>query len=462
MKPPADFWRSGRGFEWLFAAGVVTSVIYTIWYLMTYYYLPPPYFYEPSDIYADWFNTAYWARDPGTYDVWTTLYPPLSFVMLRVVGLEQCYPRVRAYESSPGLAVRDCDWLGVAGIWGFWLASVVIMYLVLRKWDKSRAIPRTICVGLGWPLLNGIERGNLILMAFPFFLLATMPLLKSTKWRWFFAGMAVNLKVYLIAPLLTPLFKRRWRWVEGAMLGVVMVYLVSFAILGRGTPFEILRNITSWSNKEFENILDFWPATTYQGLRSVLTNENATVPIGLLIGSRMVEYTVLFIDVLLRVTQAFLLVAFAAAWLRPEVVTRYRLYLLGILIALVTSEAGGYTPVFMMALLMMEPWKGFGRIFSICACYLLALSADIKLEEMMELTRTTYYRDSQVISATYLTVWPFVRPLLIQAVAIAMSCVTIREVWMDVRFQGWASRWRFRGDAPMLPGIKHPTPPGQG
>src|SRR5688572_9361091 len=145
----------------------MASVVHTVWFAWAFGYLPPPYFYEPSDIYADWFNTAYWARTDGMFDVWTTLYPPLSFVLLQIFGIDRCYPRSRAFEGSPGLVIRDCDWLGIVSIWSFWAISVVLVFLALRKFDRGRAIPRTICVGFGWPLLNAIERGNLVLIAFP-------------------------------------------------------------------------------------------------------------------------------------------------------------------------------------------------------------------------------------------------------------------------------------------------------
>lgn len=445
--------------EWVFAGLIILSVVRAGWFATQFGYLPPPFFYEPSDTYADWFNTAFWARDGGAYDVWTTLYPPLSFVLIRPLTLDSCYPRTRAWDPSAGLAPRECDWLGIASIWGFWLIAVVILYLAFRKFDRSTAIPRTICVGLGWPLLNAIERGNLLLIAFPFFLLAIMPLVRSAKWRWVFAGLSINLKVYLIAPFLAQLIMRRWRWVEGVLLATIIIYLASFALLGQGNPVEIVRNLTAWSDIKITNPLDFWPATTYAALYSLMESESATFPAVMVIGTKYIEIIQSSITILLRSTQAILLLAMIATWLRPEAVTRYRIYLLGLLFALITSEAGGYTPALFMALIMVERAEGFGRRLSILLCYIMAISFDWIIQGIAEVQRDSYLSGQYVSIDMGLTVWPFLRPLVIQIIAIAMACTTIRQVWHDVQVQGWATRPRYWQDDPILPLVLRPERP---
>ncbi|WP_341712396.1 hypothetical protein [Erythrobacter sp.] len=452
----------GLAIEWVLACLVLLSLAHATWFLFTFKYLPPPFFYEPSDVHADWFNTAFWSHNPnGAFDTWTTLYPPLSFVILRFLSVGKCYPRTREFEPSPGLAARDCDWIGHVGIWGFWILGVALLFVALRKIDRSRAIPRTICVGLGWPILNGIERGNLILIAFPFFLLAVMPIFKSARLRWIAAGFAINLKVYLIAPFMAQLIMRRWRWVEGTLLATIVIYLLSYAMLGAGTLSEIFVNLSSWTENRIENPLDFWPATTYQGLTSLMKNNAQIFPTLLILGSREVSTIPIVIEILLRLTQGSLFVAMAASWLRPEAITRYRIYILGLLFALITTEGGGYTPIFWMAMVMCEPWRGIGPKIAIVSSYLLACSYDIPITNLATLVRYTYYFDTEVIVEMDLTVWPLLRPLLIQLIAIALSFSTIHSVWGDIRRQGWAERWRFRADAALLPWIRSPKNPAK-
>lgn len=450
-------WQSGVLIEWLLAGLILLSLAHATWFLLTFKYLPPPFFYEPSDTYADWFNTSFWARHPaGAFDTWTTLYPPLTFLLLRFLSVDDCYPSVRAFESSPGLAARGCDWIGHVSIFGFWALGVVLMFLALRKFDPRTAIPRTICIGLGWPMLDGVERGNVVLIAFPMFLLAVMPLLRSARARWLFAAFAINLKVYLIAPFMGQLIMRRWRWVEGVLIVTVVVYLASYAIYGAGTLGEIVRNITAWTEIPLTNPLEIWYSTTYHYLSSLLESKDQIFPAMLVLGSNTLKLVPLAIAVLLRSTQALLLVAMAATWLRPEAISRYRIYLLATIFALISSEAGGYTPIFWIALVLTERWQGWAPRFAIISCYLMGCSYDITVTNIATLVRYTYLFDTEVIVEMDLTIWPLLRPLVIQLIAIALACATIRTVWIDVHEQGWAGRWRLRRDAPLLPWIARP------
>lgn len=451
-----DLFDRRRLTETALAAVILAGIAYCAWHLLKFKYLPQPFFYEPMDTYADWFNTAYWARDKGTYDVWRTIYPPLSFVILRVLGLGSCYPRGRSFESSPGLAARDCDWVGLGAIYAFFIIDVVLVYYVLRKVDRRTAIQRTICVALGLPMLDSLERGNLVLVSFLFLILAFCPVLKSARLRWLAAGITVNLKVYLVGAIVALLLKRRWRWAEGALVATVLVYLVSYGILGRGTLPEIFANIQEFTDWDASQLLDIWYTTTNHTLISLL--EHNEIPV-LLFGSRNTDIALIVLPLIEHTVQAMIMLAAAATWFRPEVVPSYRAINLAILMALITAEAGGYSQIYFMLFVMMEPWKGFGRKWAIVACYILAIPLDIPLDRAPETIGETYFGDARTVISYQVMLGPFVRPLIILSIAAAVAAVTLRDVWQDIRQQGWSSRWRFRRDAPMLPWIKPPTPP---
>jgi hypothetical protein len=439
------------------AAIVVGGLVYCAWFLLVNGYLPQPFFYEPFDTYADWFNTAYWARDKGTYDVWKTIYPPLSFVFLRIFGIDHCYPDRRSFDTSAGLAARDCDWLGMTTLYAIFFVNLVLIWITFRRIDRRTAFPRTIAVGLGLPMVDALERGNLVLVSFTCLLLAFAPILKSARARWLSVGLAINFKVYLVAALVPLVAKRRWRWVESGLISAVLVYLVSFAILGRGTPFEIYDNIRYFSSLPAAQIMDLWYTTTYQPLVSLLEGDN--FPFILLIGSRNVELLLFVIPALQHFTQGLIVLAAAALFLRPEAVPSYRLANLGLLLALITSEAGGYTQIYFMLFVMMEPWRGFGRKWAIIACYVLAIPLDIAIDRAPPVARDLYFGNGATILNYHVTIGPFIRPLVIMTIAMALAAVTMRDVWTDVRQQRWRLRWRFRNDARLLPGEGAALPP---
>ena len=436
-----------RWLEPLLATCVVAALIWAVLHVFLRGYLPQPFFYEPGDTWMDWFNTAYWSHEPGAYDSWNTIYPPLSFVLLRFMTNASCYVGA---ESTAG---RACDWYGAATLHSIFLLNCVLTFLAFRKIDPRTALPRSIALSLGLPMTYGLDRGNLVLLTFTFVLLAYGPLVRSARLRWLFAAMAINLKVYLLGSLFAHLLRRRWRWFEGALITTVLVYLVSFAIMGEGTPVEIYRNIRDFSGGyQAATVLDLWFSGTYKPLMSLL--EGTTFPTVWFIGSEQVEFWSKALPVMVHTVQAMILVAAAAAWLRPEAVPLNRLIFLSIAMALITAESGGYTQILLLLFVFMEPWRGFGRKWAIIVSYLLCIAADIPVDRIPALTRESFLAGREVIAEYSVGIGPFIRPALILSLPLALALVTIREVWLDIRTQGWRARRRYLRDFPIMLGPK--------
>jgi hypothetical protein len=445
--PPKSGW---RWLEWAFAIATLTLIGRALWFLQEWGYLPQPFFFEPSDTYMDWFNTAYWAHDPGPYDTWGTLYPPLSFVILRLLGIPHCY------AGAEGLPARDCDWVGIVVIHGFFVINAILIALTYMKIDRTTAAQRSIALAAGMPMLYALDRGNILLLCFTCMLLAYGPLLHKTRWRWLFAGLAVNFKVYLIAPIAAQLLRRRWVWFEGAMIAAVLIYVATYLILGSGTPMEIYRNIRDFTEGWVAaNATDIWYAATYKPLLSLLSGN---FPLSSLIGSDMVEGGLIVLPALVHLGQAAIVLAAIATWLRPEVVPPHRVAFLGTAMALISSEAGGYTYILGILLVFMERWRGVARPLAILCCYLLCLPGDIPLGQFATLYRESFLTSAQVEVKLSVGLGMILRPGLLLIATMALSSATIHDVWIDIRDQGWKTRWRFRRDARLLPTAERPEP----
>lgn len=456
---------ANRWLESLLALVIAGGVAYALWHLFTYAYLPQPFFYEPFDLWADWFNTAYWAYDPGTYDNWHTLYPPISFVFLKLFTRDHCYPVIAAssteffgiLDPSPGLPARSCDWLGLSTMFAIYFLNCILVARIYWKRDQATAVWRSLGLMLGWPMLNALERGNLFLITFTCMILAYGPLLKSARLRWIAAGMAVNFKVYLIASIFPLLLKRRWRWVEGALLATILVYLVTFAILGRGTPMEIYANISNWASGKPIQFLDLWMATTYKPMEDLLQSDQA-FPVILLIGSRNVELLTVLLPLTRYAVAAMIFLASVMVWLRSEVVPIYRVINFGVMLAIITTETGGYTEGFFIFFVFLERWRGFGVKWAIIACYILSIPADIPLDQTLPVVRDTYLWGTTAIVTYYVMLGPFIRPLIILTIPFALSLTTIRAVWIDMRKHGWFERRRLWTGMPSIPRRPPPVP----
>ncbi len=404
--------------EILLAAAVVASLAASAIFFQRTGHLPQPFVFDTNDTFMDWFNTAYWANNPGAYDVWRTIYPPLSFVFLDTFSLPGCY------LQSPFYA-RDCDWLGRATIYTLYVLDVALVWLSLRRIDRATAPMRTAALALGLPLLFTLERGNLILAGFACFVLAHGPLLKSARWRALAAAATINFKPYLLLPVLAHAVKREWRTLELAGIATILLYLVTLAMVGAGTPGEIASNTANWvvfQGGQVWNEINY--STSYAPLMLV---EKAPIPLLQFVPSQTVDTIILAALTVIRTTQGVALAALLAAWLQPGAVPRERVAALLLGAYLVTQSPGGYTQIFLIFLVLLEPWRRPGPVLAIVCAYLLCLVGDVPLSTILELSTNSWLSGRPVEPEFGLTLGHFVRPGVIALLVWALALDTIAQ-----------------------------------
>jgi len=402
------------------AAIVLGGIAYAASHVFLYGFLPPPFFYLPADTFADWFNVAYWSRHPGTHDSWRSIYPPLSFSFISRLGFDQCYP-TNAHLPD----IRSCDWPGLVMLGIIFLANTILTWKVFRKIDPSTAPMRTICLALGMPMLTALERGNLILVAYTCVLLGFGPLIASARLRWVFAGLAVNLKVYLVGIIVALLLKRRWLWVEGALIASTLIYLITLADFGSGTPMEVARNVLGFSDNKASRILDVRNSLNYGPLLEVL--ETGSFPLALLIGSAWADFLILTLPVLKLGTQLLIVAAAVATYVRPELYSPHRVLALAMMLVLQTIGGPLYIMVFIVFFVLMERWRGPALIWAITACYLLAFPFDFALSYLPPETRDLYFVETTAFISHPITAGPFIRPLIVMSMMWAISFATLND-----------------------------------
>lgn len=387
--------------EALLALAVLASFAFAALFFFRNGYLPQPFIFDTNDTFMDWFNTAYWANNPGTYDVWRSIYPPLSFVFLNAFSLHDCY------LQSP-LFARDCDWIGRSAIVALYLLDVVLLWLAFRRNDMRTAVPRTMAFALGMPLLFTLERGNLILAALAAFILAHGPLLRSPLGRAVANALAVNFKPYLVIPAFALALKRKWRALELAGIATIAIYLVTLAVVGSGTPLVLVSNTVNWVQFVSAQV---WNEVNYStSYASLLMLREAQVPLLDFVPSRVIERIEFVVPLLIRATQLVALAVAAGAWLQPRALTHARLALVLIGAYFVTQSPGGYTQVFIVFLVFLEPWQGLGPKLAIVGAYLLSLVGDWPLATVMQLNLESWLSGHPVSPSFGLTLGHFARP----------------------------------------------------
>jgi len=221
-------------------------------------YLPAPFVFDVSDTFMDWFNTAFWAHNGGAYSSWRTVYLPLSFVITGLFGDPRCYNN-RPYDA------RDCDVFGIVFILLMYAGCILVSWLAFRKRDPSTALFRTVAIGCGGPLLYALERGQLIMLTYIAMVMLYGNLLRTRGQFVATAAFMANTKVYMVMPLFSLVVKRQWRLFELCLIATVALYLVTLAIVGEGTPLEILSNLQNWFSIRLGTVWDeMLYSTTYK------------------------------------------------------------------------------------------------------------------------------------------------------------------------------------------------------
>lgn len=413
----------GLRIEQLLALLVGIGIAYTIGYFVIRGHLPPPYFYEPSGTFMDMAAPATYAHNGAAYDSFESIYPPLTFVLIKYLTLGQCHG-----FNADELA-RDCDWLGVVSLLAIYAINVVLVVMTYRKLDRRNAGLRSFALCGGLAMTYALERGNVLLFTLTCLLLAYGPLLRSARLRWLFAGLAVNFKVYLIGTIFAQLLRRRWRWFEGAMLATVLVYLVSFALYGAGTPSEIYRNIVSFAGAtRASSLLDIWYPSSLLPVRAVLAGD-AEFPVVAALGSETVATVDAILGGLTIATTLSIVAAAAASWWRPGPVPMHRLVLLSIGIAAINSEVGGYIQMILIFFVFMERWRGIGRSAAIVMAYMLCIALDVPVENVPPVVRESYLSGRNVIAEFTIGAGIILRPIIVHLILLTLSIVTIRDVW---------------------------------
>lgn len=426
---------------------VMASLIHVVWWLLTKGYLPQPFIFFPFDTFMDWHNPAYWAHNPGTYDVWQSVYPPISFVFLRIFSDGSCY-------ASGALLGRDCDLVGRTSILGFWLLGGIVTFMAFRRIDRSTALLRTTALMLGLPMLYGLERGNLLIPCYVAFVLAHSRILKSARLKWLAHAVAINFKPYLVLTLLPLIVQRRWRWFEGAGIATLVLYLITYALQGGGSPLDIAQNTQalaalqssgSWS--------DIYYATSFSAMVRFITSD---FPVAYYTGSRVLDALTFFLPLLIRASQAAVVACFVLAFLHPGSI-RAR-YMTGAICAMIltSSSPSGYAQIFLLFFVFMEPWRGPTRITMLIAAYLVSISYDFRIFDVLQSPWDSWLSGRQIQMEVGVAVGQFIRPALLLLIQFGYVTLMISALLRSIS----RKRAREAGRVALAPTLPNPASSG--
>jgi len=410
--------------EWIMGAlvlvglGILTHTFFAIGYL------PAPFVFDVSDTFMDWYNVANYAHNPGAYSVYHSVYAPLSFVITKIFGIPACY------GSHPKDA-RDCDPIGIVQILVVYVCCVAVTAVAFYRHDRSTALPRTIAVGLGGPMLFALERGNLIMHTYIAFVFLFGGILASRRGLAVAAAFLVNLKFYMVMPVLGFAVKRQWRTLELCGVATVALYLITLFIINAGTPFDIAENLKIWFNLRAGTIWDeVLYSTTY---KPYLLFDARLYPIRDYIPQKTIDLLTISIQVEVFSSRALAFLCIIAGWFYPKVVTVQRMAFFILMQSFLDQNPGGYAMSFVTFLVFTERWTNIRVGIAIVTCYLISLPADYTITEFFRYERLSWLSARMVDSAYGLSLGSLVRPGLLVIVLWSLGIDTLVSVHREMR-----------------------------
>lgn len=148
----------------------------------------------------DFFHVMYWANDAGRYIQWTSFYPPINFLFMKVVH----WLLIGPMQFSDGFAIRDYSSAARLFVVALYLA-IPAGTMMLPLWSGFTPLQRVLIymfVVLSAPVLFGLERGNLVIFSM---LVAGMALSWDGWRRATLIALLINIKPYFAILLLAPL-----------------------------------------------------------------------------------------------------------------------------------------------------------------------------------------------------------------------------------------------------------------
>ncbi|MDQ2859254.1 MAG: hypothetical protein M3T55_00695 [Pseudomonadota bacterium] len=413
--------RSAVLVEALLALTVVVALGFVVWRFREIGYAPQPFLYDLNYPLMGLYDTAYWANHSGAYDLGKAIYPPLSFVFLRLFTAHGCY-------AISAFAGRDCDGFARWVIVGFYLLNAVLVWRCFRKLDAPSALPRALAVSLGLPMLYGLECANLIIVAFTFFVLGYSGLIRSAPLRWLALGLSINFKPYLLVLLFPPLIRRQWRWLVGCATVAGLIYVSTYGVEGAGSPLQLISNLRLYAaDITHEYWSDVYYGTSYWPLIRFMSSQFQLL--GLASPHSGDVWRLVFI-VLIRGAQLGGAVCVVAAWFRPQAVNAHRFaaMILALILTTITTGQSGYVQIFLFFLIFFEPWRGPVRILILVCTYLLSVPADFVVAPVVHGGAWSYLGGRPVVADFGVSVGQLLRPAVLLIIQFGLIALNLRDV----------------------------------
>jgi hypothetical protein len=292
----------------------------------------------------DLFNPMYWALENGRYTDWGSVYPPLNFVILKLIN----FVFAGEWSGDPEFMRDNSPWVIV----GFCLIYLAIPAFMLktrhwREFSNAEKSPVYLAIILSTPMLFALERGNLVVFC-P--LLLAIVLSRIGFSRCFSIALLINLKPYFVLLMFYYVVRKNWK----ALATCVALSGLFFAIPGLALDnhfFVFLKNIFNFSQDEgifsLREVMSF--PSSISAFSYVLKSQDGAMFASHFLNADTIAFVINIIEI---IKWSALTTSLAVLIIRPRVMRDAEIFTL--LIVIITNLGvwvGGYTLIYYIALI---------------------------------------------------------------------------------------------------------------
>lgn len=217
-----------------------SGFIYYLFFLHANGYLPPPFFFDGSNTFMDLFNPMYWVYDDGRYTDWKSVYPPLSFIVLKLLNVFF----LGSTDGDPEFLRENSPIL----IAGYCFIYLVLPVFILRtkiwiRYTLRQKLLIYFAIIFSTPMLFALERGNLIIFC-PIILAFV---LSKGLVRCLSIAVLINFKPYFVLLTFFYLIRRRWKWLALCIVFSGLICLESGLLVDKNF-LQFITNMFEFSN----------------------------------------------------------------------------------------------------------------------------------------------------------------------------------------------------------------------
>jgi hypothetical protein len=366
-------------------------------------YLPSPFVYDKADTFMDFFHTMYWADESGRYTAWSSVYPPVNFLFVKVAR----WLMFGVAHPADAFILRDSAQPFIPYVLAAYAVAVLFVFrdALWRDFTRSQRALLFVAIALSPPVLFTVERGNLIIFALGFLALA----LSSSGWtRALAIGMLINIKPYFALYLIAFAITQRPKELITSTLMAGAIFIVTGIVLDANF-LEFLRNLFQFS-QEFS----LFSPRELLGLPSSVSAFSTVLRLYQFSGGTL-SIAGFDIDAMATLIESAkwltILALFVALW-RSRDLTPVEVVLAATTVAITNLGVwvGGYSFIFYACLIPVLCRLKYSKIYVACICVILAPIDAVTLFNESLGNSYSYLSDAKVPIAFQLTVGALVRP----------------------------------------------------